>query len=342
MKKSLKISEIAEYLGVSRPTVSYVLNDRWKKRGISETTANRILEYVRETGFLPNPASLALQGRAIKDIAILVPPDALEHQKRAFFSLLELLEKSGKSYMMFPLTENRLAETVQIIKMYRIPRVMAITTPISWDFQAEWGRLFKNLPDIDCFFYDFPFERMNADKLLFSHKSVAVGIDRKKAKTKALRYLFSQGYRHLILPKGHFDEKFLKTRLSEFRVDFYRVQTMPSLFNMGRALAEQLVKLVKKVGHPAAVYINDDLMSASVMKCLREKGISVPEDIAILSWDGLPESDYFIEPLSTCVIPHDKMLRAAIDWLEDKPMVSSQIIFDIEIRKGKTFPTLCR
>ncbi|MFA6292426.1 MAG: LacI family DNA-binding transcriptional regulator, partial [Victivallales bacterium] len=90
-KAPLKISGIAEYFGVSRTTVSYVLNDKWKSRGISEATANKILEYVRETGFLPNPASLALKGRSIKEIAIMVPPNAIEHQKRAFFNLLELL-----------------------------------------------------------------------------------------------------------------------------------------------------------------------------------------------------------------------------------------------------------
>lgn len=334
-----KISEIAEYLGVSRPTVSYVLNDRWEKRGISKATADRILKYVQETGFLPNPASLALQGRSVKDIAIIVDPNTMEHQKRAFFSLLEHLEKSGKSYMMMPFTESHLAETAQFIKMYNIPRVIAITTSSYSAFHEKWRFLFKNLTDIDYFFYDFPFDRINnPETLLFSPKSIAVGINREDARLKALKYILTKGYKNIILPERFFDDYRTKDFMNGIHLDFYKMPLENSLYKMGWEIGEQLLKLVKKSKGPSAVYINDDLISATVMRCFKEKGLSVPEDLAILSWDGLPESDYFIAPLSTCVIPHEKMIQAAMDWIEDKPFETKQIIFDIEIREGKTLP----
>lgn len=345
MKKTAhKIAEIAEYLGVSRPTVSYVLNDKWEKRGISKATADRILEYIKEIGFLPNQASLALQGRSIKDVAILIPPNSLEHQKRAFFTLLNMIEKKGRKYMMLPLSEAQLPETAQFIKMYNIPRVIAITTPITWNFHSAWEKIFRNMTDVDCFFYDFPFDKMKADALLFSPKSVAVGIDRFKEKQKTLNHIFSQGYKNIILQESFFDElltpDFLGRYPADIKLDFYKLSMSDSLFEMGLDIGKKLFELVKNKNRPSAVYINDDLISAAVMKYFKEKGLSVPEDLAILSWDGLPESDYFLAPLTTCVIPHDKMLKAAMDWLEDKPFKTKQIIFNVEIREGRTLPSL--
>ena len=107
---------------------------------------------------------------------------------------------------------------------------------------------------------------------------------------------------------------------------------------MGEFAARQLPAIKKKTKGQLAVYVNDDLMSAAIMKYLIENGFSIPEDFAILSWDGLPESDYFRLPLSTMVIPHGKMLETASDWIDGKNFSNPQIVLDIEIREGKTFP----
>jgi DNA-binding LacI/PurR family transcriptional regulator len=144
------------------------------------------------------------------------------------------------------------------------------------------------------------------------------------------------------LPEAFFDEfltaDFINKHAAGVHLEFYKMPVSDSLFDMGQNIGEQLLGFIKKAHGPSAVYINDDLISATVMRCFKEKGFSVPEDLAILSWDGLPESDYFITPLTTCVIPHAKMIQAARDWIEDKPFKSKQIIFDIEIREGKTLP----
>ena len=77
------------------------------------------------------------------------------------------------------------------------------------------------------------------------------------------------------------------------------------------------------------------------LKYLIENGFSIPDDFAILSWDGLPESNYFIQSLSTMVIPHEKMLQNGLKWIDGKSFTKRKIILDIEIREGETFPTIC-
>ncbi|MDD5598843.1 MAG: LacI family DNA-binding transcriptional regulator [Victivallaceae bacterium] len=338
-----KTSDIAEHLGISRATVSYVLNDKWRERGISEATAGKILDYVRKTGFLPNPASLALKGKQVKEIAVLVPPDALEHQKRAFFSLLNLLEQKRKSYMILPLTEDQLAETAHFIRMYRIRNIIAVIMPVNWDFTTKWHRLFGNFAEVNCLFYDFPFERMAINELLISPGSAAAGIDRNKAIFSALEYMLSQGYRNIVLPLWLYNKfltpDFVATCGAGVKFLNYRNSSAPDLlFENGNFIAEQLPEIRKKINGPLAVYIHDDLTSAAAMTRLIRDGFSIPDDFAILSWDGLPESNYFIKPLSTCVIPHEKMLDIAIKWIDGFPFRSRKIILDVEIRRGETLP----
>jgi DNA-binding LacI/PurR family transcriptional regulator len=248
--------------------------------------------------------------------------------------------------MMLQLSESHLGDTAQFIKMYRIPRIIVIPTSVSWNFHEKWTRLFRNLPDVDYFFYDFPFERMDASELLFSNNSIAVGIDRKQARLKALLHMLSKGYKHLLLPESLFEDfltkDFIDANAKDVRFDFYKMALQDSIFDMGKAMVGQLLSLMKKTRKPKAAYINDDFMSAAVMRCFREMGLSVPENLAILSWDGLEESDYFITPLTTCVMPHEKMINTALDWIEGKPFSLNQMVLDVEIRAGKSLPGISR
>lgn len=337
-KTTPKIAEIADRLGVSRSTVSYVLNDKWEQRGISKATAEKILNYIEETGFLPNPVSLALKGKRVKEIAILVSPRAIEHQRRAFFSLLGILEEHNKSYMVLPLTEDSLPETAQFINMYRVPKVITVSTPLHTGLKEKWTRFFKSSSGIDFFYYEFPFEQMDPGTFLNSANSVAIGINRKKARQKALEYIISKGYKNIVSPIDIFTA--IKGSYPKINFIEYELCHPEQLFKLGEFIAQQLPAIRKKTKGPLAVYVNDDLASASVMKHLSENGFNVPGDFAILSWDGLPESDYFRLPLSTMVIPHGKMLQTATDWINGKRFPQNQIVLDIEIREGKTLPKI--
>lgn len=62
-------ADIARVVGVSRATVSYVLNDRPGRR-ISQTTRNRILETAQSLGYVPNPVAIALRSGQSKIVLL--------------------------------------------------------------------------------------------------------------------------------------------------------------------------------------------------------------------------------------------------------------------------------
>jgi DNA-binding LacI/PurR family transcriptional regulator/anti-anti-sigma regulatory factor len=66
-----------------------------------------------------------------------------------------------------------------------------------------------------------------------------------------------------------------------------------------------------------AIIANDDVQAIAAMEALIERGISVPDDIAVASFDNDEESKYFPPPLTTTPFPSYKMGRQAADLLMD-------------------------
>lgn len=53
MKKKISIIDIANELGISKTTVSFVLNGKAKKNKISKAVEKRVLDYMKEVGYQP-------------------------------------------------------------------------------------------------------------------------------------------------------------------------------------------------------------------------------------------------------------------------------------------------
>ena len=67
----IRVSDIAEKLKLSRVTVSAILNDRYRKLGISEKTAARVRDCAQELGYLPNQNALSMKSGRSMTIGML-------------------------------------------------------------------------------------------------------------------------------------------------------------------------------------------------------------------------------------------------------------------------------
>ena len=70
-KKSIK--DIAQDLGLSKTTVSFVLNNKGDEKNISKKTQQRILEYIQEVNYQPNQIAKSLKKGKTNTIGYLVP-----------------------------------------------------------------------------------------------------------------------------------------------------------------------------------------------------------------------------------------------------------------------------
>ena len=335
-KNFKKIEEIADHFGLSRSTVSYILNDKWKQRRINEATAGKVWEYVRAIGFKPNMMSLALRGRPIKEIAIIISDDPMEHHRNALFTLIRNLKIAEKSYLVLPASDADLMENIQFLKMSRVTRL------IVFRFDGI-QHLLASLPHTsveDYLVYDFAAEQAVTMNAAFAEKSLSVGFDRRKAKTMVFDHVLKYGYKQIILPPGFFEQMSLSPALSGLDISYYTTGDVSDLWEAGENVAAQLIKSAKGKT-PRAVVMNDDKMTMAAIKYVQDHGIKVPEQLAFISWDGLPETKYLSLPVSTLCVPHQQMMEITMQWVSGELTANhDRIVVEPEIRIGATLPPL--
>lgn len=84
MHRKTTLKKLADELGVSRTTVSYVLSGQARQRRVSEKTAQRILLAARKHNYVPNAIARSLRVRRTGTIGVIVSGFTLDHTQRLF------------------------------------------------------------------------------------------------------------------------------------------------------------------------------------------------------------------------------------------------------------------
>jgi DNA-binding LacI/PurR family transcriptional regulator len=341
-KKFKNMSEMARELGLSRCAVSYILNNKWRENHISEETAQRVLDFSAKSGFVPNPLSMALKGKVSVDTAILLPPNCLDHEKRAFFEFIRMIDGMGLTYMVLPLKGGGDSRSAALqLASYKVKNAIALSGLMRPDDKKRWVDTAANTDGVRWLFYDFRFDGFNMGDLP-GKNTAYIGFKSLAAVKNLFRHTAEAGYKNLIVDCGTRSQEELISfirGLGFSRVMFY--DWPPPAANLperGRAVGDLILRLPKTDG-PAAVHINDDLMTIGAINRVMEAGVRVPEEMAFISWDGLPESAWFTIPLTTLVIPHDEMLDHTRRWLAGE---KSGPVIEVTpyIRPGRSLPDL--
>jgi LacI family repressor for deo operon, udp, cdd, tsx, nupC, and nupG len=85
-------------------------------------------------------------------------------------------------------------------------------------------------------------------------------------------------------------------------------------FEIGIRAVDDFMKLAAR---PTAVIATSDDMAISFMSRIQRAGLSVPDDLSIVSFDGSPVCEFCSPPLSTIEQPVEEMGRAAVELLLD-------------------------
>lgn len=318
MKNYSNMTEFAKELGLSRSTVSYILNDKWRERNIKKATVERVLAYAEKVKFTPNIFGQAMKGKISTDVAILLPDNICDHHKLTFFDFISLFGQKNYSYMIFPL--KRAAENTEAVNQlisFKVRNVILFAGPMlrTPDQYNWWRGVMARHQEINWFFYDHRFES-GYDASCFSDNVGAVGFDGNEALKLILKYVAEAGYRDLLWRGFPMDRE---TREYAARLKL-KISELPpydpnlELSEAGRRYGELLSKREKTDGR-TAVFVSDDIMTIGAVSYLLEHGVRVPEDYAFISWDGLNISRYFLKPVTTLVVPHAEMIRATAEFL---------------------------
>jgi LacI family transcriptional regulator/LacI family purine nucleotide synthesis repressor len=300
--------DIAGKLGLSQPTVSRILSGARGHR-VSAETRRRVLELARELGYQPNAVARSLRHRRTNILGFYTGYGCLDARNSFLAEIIGGLQRACDSYRLDLLlhgtfrgqsTDDIYGELVdgRIDGLFvhtapndpLIARLADSSLPV-----VALADLLPRLPSVIC--------------------DDADGI------RQLLDYLWARGHRRIgyIAPilrlasverrRESFQEWMRRRHLPETAAPIYRIQmeeTAPALEAI-RAAREP----------PSAVCCWNDLAAYDLLRRCAKEGVRVPDDLAVVGFDGFVDTLLPARSLVTIAAPWADVTRTAVDLLVD-------------------------
>ncbi|MCT9623962.1 LacI family DNA-binding transcriptional regulator [Pseudarthrobacter equi] len=280
---------MAREAGVSRATVSYVLNDRRDMR-VSDATRERVLEVARRIGYIGSPAARALRSGRGDVVLLLLPGWEVGGQ------LALLLEEIGQ----------RVAQQGLVCLRYEGAHWQGKLNTVLAHIPAACVVTFDPLIDDDSRALESAGVPEVAARLLdYPGKLHTTAIEQAGIVAAQIDHLLEQGYRRLAYfamdePRGRLvtDARVTAfTSICQERgvIDAKSVTVSADQFSITGALA----KCVSQSDEPLGIAAWNDLAGLGIISAAAELGISIPEQLGIIGGDDTPIAALTRPPLSS-------------------------------------------
>ncbi len=302
-------ADVARYAGVSTAVVSYVVNNGPKP--VAAHTAARVREAIDLLKYRPNVNAQALR-RGTTEMLGLILSDATN----PFFVELATAVGSAahaRGYAMMMgasngngATEGRLIDDLirrqvdglLVASVYQRPTLehgLASNVPVVW---------LDNFHDVP----GFP----------------SIGPDSRQGARLAVSHLYDHGHRNIGLIIGISQGAPIDPREYGF-LDALHAEGVPGgpiarveWSREGGYLAG--LDLLSRPDPPTAILASSDLQAIGLLRAAHERGLRIPQDVAIVAFDGTKESEFSWPPLTVVAQPIERLAEAAVALLVDGPL----------------------
>lgn len=292
--------DVARLAGVSSAVVSYVVNET---KHVSPATEARVREAIEMLGYQPNPAARALRLGSTEAIGLVLPSLA----NPLFAGLAEEVEREATRHsldVLIATTDITGDDGLSHIRHFARRRVdgVLLCTPMSDAALAPLRQA------------GVPIVFLNASMV---HGIDAIGVDLEAGARVAVGHLADHGHRRIGLVIGTYRDGTRDAREDGWRaaLDERGLEAGPVLrgdFGMaaGYRAGHEFADMTDR---PPAVFISADQQAIGFLRALAERGVRVPEDIAVASFDGSPLGQYTWPSLTSVSQPIQEMARAAVN-----------------------------
>lgn len=298
MKKRATMGDVAKAAGVSRTTVSFVLNDI-ADANIPDATRQRILEAARQLNYVPNSQAVNLVRGKTGVVGLVVRQSAQQMAGDPFmtefmFGATDVLEAQGCHLLIHPDDPNAADNSyVQLIATRKVDGLI-LSSPLVDDQEV---RLLLN--EGTRFVLH---GKVDVDGV------VSVDVDNEAGAYRAAKHLIDLGHRRI----GFISNAPFRYTSSMDRLHGYQraladagVAYDASLVSEGNFTDMSGTAAMQAIlsAQPTAVFVGSDTVALGVMQALREAGLRVPQDVSIIGFDNLWIGRHLTPPLTTIDVP---------------------------------------
>jgi LacI family transcriptional regulator len=311
-KEPVTRNDVAEYAGVSTAVVSYVVNEGPRK--VAPETRERVLEAIRVLGYRPNATARALRIGTTRTFGLITPDGG----NPLFAELAKAIDKAAASrgYVVLqtsadgdPATERaKIAELV----MRQVSGLLLVA------------------PHEDPELTDAEVPAIAINRVLPTVSSVRPAY--REGARRGVDHLVEHGHRVIGLViggTGHPERELgWQDGLEAAGLEPGPIARTTFSRAGGRAA---MITLLQATNRPTAVFASSDLQAVGVLSALHEAGLRVPEDVAVVAFDGTAETEYSWPPLTVVRQPLERMAEAAVSRLIDGEQAIEAMTFPTEL-----------
>jgi LacI family transcriptional regulator len=309
----VNLEEIARIAGVSRSTVSRVVNGDHR---VSEGARIRVQTVIAANNYHPNAAARSLASRRTRMIGLLIPQGVGTIFNDPFFPRLiqGTVEACNEVDYNLTLLMDTSEDPARADRLYQ--RLLR-------------GRYLDGVVISSAVVDDPIVDRLQDANL--PHVQIGrhprrevsyVDLDNRAAARDAVAHLISHGYRRIGMISGSPN---LIAAIDRYAGYVTALQEAGRLADPALAVHSDFTRrggyrsmkelLAVRGGPPDAVFVASDTMASGALQALRDSGVSVPDDMAMMGFDGLEESTVSRQILSTVEQPILDLGRFAVTTL---------------------------
>lgn len=309
-------ADVAALAGVSTAVVSYTLNDGAKK--VSDGTRAKVLAAVAALGYRPNAAARALKLGSSAQLGLVVPGVL----NRFFAELTDHVEEAAAAHGLALLVTSARDGLRPPLGRLAARQVDGVLIAGGADPEDLTGLREDGIPVV-LLGRTEPVEG-----------SAGVGIDLYGGARCAVEHLRGHGHTRVgFVGPTHGPDGRRHAWLDTLADGTAAADVVDSDFTRAGGYAAGRV-LAARSDRPSAVFVTSDDQAIGVLLALHEAGLRVPEDVAIVSFDGSQEAAYCWPPLTTVAQPLARMAQIAVDRALDRKLEYVELPTELVVRRS--------
>lgn len=303
------VKDVARLAGVSAATVSRVLNN---KPFVSERTRWNVLAAMEKLNYRPSRVARRLRSRATEIIGVIVSDIGNPFFSAVVRGIEDVAYTHGYSLLLCNSDEDSEKERLYLDILEAEDVAGVLLAPTRED-SLSCQSLISSRRAVVAF-----------DRMLTELQVDAVLTDNAKGTAEAIRHLASLGHRRIGMVSGPTHLTSGRERLEgwEMAMKECGLATEENLIAIGdfkqRSGYEQTKLLLEGPSPPTAIFVANNLMTLGALALIHERGLRIPEDIAVVGFDDLPWASCLSPPLTVVAQPTYELGRCATDRLIER------------------------
>ncbi len=324
-QKPITIKDIAEKLNISVSTVSRALKDNHE---ISAQTRKTVQELAKQLGYKPNPIAVALKTHKSHSIGVIVPQIVSTFFATVVKTIEEVADGHGYNVLVISSNESFQKEqkSVEVLMANRADGIILALSHETKDYEHIKMIQESGTPIV---LFDRTTNELNVSRVVTDGVTAAF---------QAVQHLVSEGCKKIALLCGPENVAIGGNRMEGYEKAM-KANHLPAKTELiwhcsdftVEAGKEATRQLLSRKERPDAIFgITDDLAIGAI-EAIKEKGLNIPEDIAVVGFSNTKRSRYMNPTVSSINQFPEKIGRAAAELLFDQILNSKHVQIKKEI-----------